>query len=62
MTRLLSIPKVAEALSVHRSTVYRLIAEGAFPVTRFGGSVRISEEALDEYIKRNTDPAYRRVG
>lgn len=62
MTRLLTVPEVAEALRVHRGTVYRLIAEGAFPVTRVRDRVRISTAALDEYVKRNTDPAYRRIG
>ena len=62
MTRLMTVPEVAAALRVHRSTAYRLIAEGAFPVTHVRRRVRVSEQALDEFVKRNTDPAFRRVG
>ena len=48
--KLLTIPEVAEILSVSAGTVRNLIKGGSFPVARFGESVRIDPEDLQEFI------------
>lgn len=58
--QLLTVPEVAARLRVHRGTVYRLIAEGAFPVVRVRSVVRVTEEALAAYVREATDPPRRR--
>lgn len=54
---LLTIPAVADRLSVDRSTVYREIQDGRLPVTRIRGAVRISEESLAAYVAAQTSTA-----
>lgn len=54
-TQLLSIREVAERLSVHRSTVYQLIASGHLQVINLGqGSqrtnCRVRESELERFI------------
>lgn len=62
MTLLLTVPEAAAELRLHRATVYRLIAEGALPVVRVTRrGVRINRDALNEYVKSQTDPAFRRI-
>lgn len=53
-TELLTIPQVAARLKVTPRTVYRLIAAGDIPVVEVGSVSRIAEEALKQYIDRNT--------
>lgn len=50
----LTIPQVAERLKVSRNTVYRLISAGDLKVTEVGSVSRVSEQALQDYIDRNT--------
>lgn len=53
-TELLTIPQVAARLKVTPRTVYRLISAGDLPVVEVGSVSRVSEEALKQYIDRNT--------
>ena len=50
-TQMLSIPMVSERTSLSRSTLYREIDSGRLKVVKIGKSVRITEQALREYIK-----------
>ena len=48
--QLLSLPMVAERTSLSRSTLYREIDSGRLKVVKIGKSVRVTEQALREYI------------
>ena len=49
---LLRIPDVARALGLGRSTVYELVAGGEIPVVRIGRAVRVSRDALAQWVRR----------
>lgn len=55
---LYSIPEVAAALGVSRSTVYELIAAGEFPTVDIGQGQRprhrVKVDALEDWIARKT--------
>lgn len=51
---LLSLPKAAERLDVSAKTVRRLIDRGLLPFARIGRAVKIPAEALEAYIRENT--------
>jgi excisionase family DNA binding protein len=48
--KLLKIPQAAERLGVSRSRVYELMAQGALVSVKIGGSRRIPDRVVDEYI------------
>lgn len=48
--RLFKIPEVAAALSVSRSKVYELIADGRLPSLKIDGSTLIEGRAIDAFI------------
>jgi len=48
--QLLKIPAVAQRLSLSRSKVYGLIADGKIKTLKIDKSVRVSEEALQSFI------------
>jgi excisionase family DNA binding protein len=50
----LTVADVAVALQVSPRTVWRLIADGAFPVLRVGRRVRIDPAALDAFIQKHS--------
>jgi excisionase family DNA binding protein len=50
----LTIPQVAKRLKVSPNTVYRLISAGELAVVKVGSVSRVSEEALQDYVDRNT--------
>ena len=51
MDKLLMRPtEVAEILGLGRSKTYQLILEGSIPSIRFGKSVRVPVEALQEWV------------
>lgn len=56
-TTLLTIPETAKDLRVGRSTVYRLIKEGALPTVRVGNVTRIERTALAAFIEANRSAA-----
>lgn len=47
---LLTVSEVAKALKVNRNFVYKLIRDGELEAVRIG-SIKIREDALNEYIK-----------
>ena len=48
--QLMKVKDVANRLKVTTKTVYRKITGGELSVVRLGRSIRISEEALNEYL------------
>lgn len=48
--------EVAEILNISKALAYRLIAEGKIRSIRFGRTVRVQREALDEFIQKSTSP------
>lgn len=55
--RLLNTHESAEQLAVSERTVRRLIARGDLPAVRVGRTVRVSQDALDAFIKTHTTAA-----
>jgi len=51
--QLMKVKDVANRLKVTTKTVYRKITGGELSVIRLGGSIRISEEALNDYLNNN---------
>ena len=56
----LTIAEVAAAMRVSKMTVYRLVKSHAIAAVRVGRSFRVPEEAVNDYIRRATEPATRR--
>ena len=50
--KFLTVAEVAETLRVSRMSVYRLIHSGTLEAVQFGRSFRVSQAALDEYLKK----------
>lgn len=48
---MLRVKQVAERLNVSCSKVYELLGSGRLPHYRIDGSVRVSEEQLQEYLE-----------
>ncbi len=51
---LLTVPAVARALSVSKTTVYELFSEGELPIVRIGRSSRVRITDLEDYVGRLT--------
>jgi excisionase family DNA binding protein len=50
---LLTVGEAAELLRLAKPTVYRLIAEGALPSLKVGGSIRIDRAELLDALARH---------
>lgn len=50
---LMTVAQVAEQLKLSEAWVYARIAEGSMPHFKLKGAVRISEEHLEEFLKRH---------
>jgi excisionase family DNA binding protein len=46
-----NVKEVAEIMSTSKMTIYRLINEGELPAVRVGRSIRVSEQAVREYLQ-----------
>ncbi|MDQ1317623.1 MAG: Helix-turn-helix domain [Candidatus Poribacteria bacterium] len=53
MQKLITTDGAAEILSVTRRTVYRLIKSGQLQSVKVNSAVRIPENSLEEFLKRN---------
>lgn len=53
----LTIAEVADIMRVSRMTVYRLVKSQALAAVRFGRSYRISQSAVDGYIRQSATGA-----
>jgi excisionase family DNA binding protein len=58
MSRLFSVPEVAERLNVSVHWVRRAVFEKRFPVVHVGRLVRIDERDLEAFIQENRDEGY----
>lgn len=51
MVQLLRVSDVKRALQISESHAYQLLSSGAIRTVRVGRSVRVTEEALADYVK-----------
>ena len=56
METLLTVTEVAAFLKVHPMTVYRAIETGALKPVRIGRNLRVTREALNDYLTRPEKP------
>ena len=56
MEPLLTVKDVAAFLKVNPMTVYRAIETGELAHVRVGRSIRVTQEALNDYLKRPAKP------
>lgn len=54
---ILTVKQAAEKLQVSKAVMYRLCKRPDFPAKRLGGIIRISEDALDEWMKNKQEEA-----
>jgi excisionase family DNA binding protein len=47
----LKVPEVAVLLRIARSRAYELVADGTIPAVKIGRSVRVSRQALSQYLE-----------
>ena len=52
MAKLLTVNEAAARLRVGRARIYDLIAQGSITSVKIGGSRRISDREVDDYIAR----------
>jgi excisionase family DNA binding protein len=52
---LLTIPQVAAALSLGRSTVYELVQRGELPVVHIGRAVRVRFTDLEKWVAEQAE-------
>ncbi|WP_028281224.1 helix-turn-helix domain-containing protein [Arthrobacter sp. H5] len=50
-TNFLTVSEIAARMRVSKMTVYRLVKSGALKGIRFGRSYRVSETAVEQYLK-----------
>ncbi len=51
-TKLLKAGDVASILNISRSKAFGMMSRREIPVVRFGGSVRVEAEDLEQFIKQ----------
>ena len=51
--RFFSVPELAEHLGISKTKMWRLIRDNEIKVMRIGHRVIITEEALNDYVKKN---------
>ena len=49
----MTVAEVASRMRVSKMTVYRLVHSGQLEAVRVGRSFRVTEEAVEEYIRRS---------
>lgn len=52
MDQYYSLKEVAERLSVHYNTVYRLVISGELKTVKVGDTHRVSESAIREFLEK----------
>lgn len=58
--KILTIAEVADRLSMHPVTVYRLAKEGRLPFFRIGRMLRFDADELDQWVREGRVPLGRR--
>lgn len=51
--RFLTVAEVAAVMRVSKMTVYRLVHNGDLPAVRVGRSFRVSEKAVQDYLRES---------
>ncbi|MDP3967316.1 MAG: helix-turn-helix domain-containing protein [Nocardioides sp.] len=51
--KFLTIAEVAQVMRVSKMTVYRLVHNGELPAVRVGRSFRVTEEDVNEYLRKS---------
>ncbi len=51
--RFLTVAEVAAMMRVSKMTVYRLVHGGELPAVRVGRSFRVTEEDVNEYLRKS---------
>ncbi|HYO40029.1 MAG TPA: helix-turn-helix domain-containing protein [Nocardioidaceae bacterium] len=51
--RFLTVAEVAAVMRVSKMTVYRLVHSGELEAVRVGRSFRVTEEAVNEYLRKS---------
>jgi excisionase family DNA binding protein len=51
--RFLTIAEVAAMMRVSKMTVYRLVHSGELPAVRVGRSFRVTEDDVNEYLRKS---------
>ena len=54
--------EIAKILKISKALAYRLIAENKIPSVRFGRTVRVRQEDLEEFIQKSTTPGDTTLG
>jgi excisionase family DNA binding protein len=49
--KFLTVAEVASLMRVSKMTVYRLVNTGTLPAVRVGRSVRVPEQAVNDYLR-----------
>ena len=52
MTPLKTVEQVADLLNVNKHTVYRLIRTNKLPTVKIGTAIRISDDDLNAYLRK----------
>ncbi|MFN3422732.1 MAG: response regulator [Armatimonadota bacterium] len=59
--RLMDVEEVAEYLSLHLMTVYRMLQSGVLPARKVGGRWRINKQELDAWLESHTGGTRKQV-
>jgi excisionase family DNA binding protein len=51
--KFLTVAEVAATMRVSKMTVYRLVHNGELPAVRVGRSFRVTEEDVNEYLRKS---------
>ena len=51
--KFLTIAEVAAMMRVSKMTVYRLVHNGELPAVRVGRSFRVTEDDVDDYLRKS---------
>ena len=51
--KFLTVAEVAAMMRVSKMTVYRLVHSGELPAVRVGRSFRVTEDDVDEYLRKS---------
>ena len=52
-SKFLTVAEVAAMMRVSKMTVYRLVHSGELPAVRVGRSFRVTEDDVDEYLRKS---------
>ena len=52
MEKLFTIQETAEYFSVSKATIFKWLREGLLKSTKIGGSTRITETAINEFVQK----------